>query len=145
MPSGAQTRELDLQINAPVSPAYAEILTPEAVRFVARLASEFEGRRQELLARRQVRQADIDAGHFPDFLTETTDIRLSEWTVAPILIVSAKDDESEKVAALDAGANDYLTKPFRTNELLARVRVWLRHIQRVHQADTWWPTLPRIL
>src|ERR1700691_3855921 len=84
MPSGAQTRELDLQINAPVSPAYAEILTPEAVRFVARLASEFEGRRQELLARRQVRQADIDAGHFPDFLTETTDIRLSEWTVAPI-------------------------------------------------------------
>ena len=66
--------------------------------------------------------------------------KLREWTVAPILIVSAKDDESEKVAALDAGANDYLTKPFRTNELLARVRVWLRHIQRA-SADSLSPVL----
>jgi two-component system, OmpR family, KDP operon response regulator KdpE len=56
--------------------------------------------------------------------------RLREWTVAPILIVSGKDDESEKVAALDAGANDYLIKPFHTSELLARIRVWLRHIHR---------------
>jgi two-component system KDP operon response regulator KdpE len=46
------------------------------------------------------------------------------------LILSARDEESEKVAALDAGANDYLTKPFRTAELLARIRVWLRHTQR---------------
>jgi two-component system KDP operon response regulator KdpE len=66
--------------------------------------------------------------------------KLREWTVAPILIVSAKDDEAEKVAALDAGANDYLIKPFRTNELLARIRVWLRHIQRA-SADTLSPVL----
>jgi CheY-like chemotaxis protein len=66
--------------------------------------------------------------------------KLREWTVAPIVIVSAKDDETEKVAALDAGANDYLTKPFRTNELLARIRVWLRHIQRA-SADTLSPVL----
>src|SRR5580704_17929331 len=56
--------------------------------------------------------------------------KLREWTAAPILILSARDEESEKVAALDAGANDYLTKPFRTAELLARIRVWLRHTQR---------------
>jgi two-component system KDP operon response regulator KdpE len=56
--------------------------------------------------------------------------KLREWTAVPILILSARDEESEKVAALDAGANDYLTKPFRTAELLARIRVWLRHTQR---------------
>jgi two-component system KDP operon response regulator KdpE len=66
--------------------------------------------------------------------------KLREWTVAPILIVSGKDEDAEKVAALDAGANDYLTKPFSTNELLARIRVWLRHIQRA-SADTLSPVL----
>jgi two-component system KDP operon response regulator KdpE len=57
-------------------------------------------------------------------------MKLREWTAAPILIVSARDEEQEKVAALDAGANDFLTKPFNTSELLARIRVWLRHTQR---------------
>jgi two-component system KDP operon response regulator KdpE len=66
--------------------------------------------------------------------------KLREWTAAPILILSARDEESEKVAALDAGANDYLTKPFRTAELLARVRVWLRHTQRA-SADALGSTL----
>lgn len=46
----------------------------------------------------------------------------------PIIIVSALGEERDKVAALDAGADDYLTKPFNTNELLARLRVWQRHI-----------------
>ena len=66
--------------------------------------------------------------------------KLREWTTSPILILSAKDDEPEKVAALDAGANDYLTKPFRTSELLARIRVWLRHTQRA-STDTLSPVL----
>jgi len=56
--------------------------------------------------------------------------RLREWTPAPILILSAHDQEQDKIAALDAGANDFLTKPFATGELLARMRVWLRHTQR---------------
>jgi len=56
--------------------------------------------------------------------------KLREWTPAPILILSAYDQEDEKVAALDAGANDFLTRPFGTREFLARIRVWLRHIQR---------------
>lgn len=53
--------------------------------------------------------------------------RLREWFQAPILILSARDQETQKVAALDAGADDYLTKPFSTGELLARLRVALRH------------------
>jgi two-component system KDP operon response regulator KdpE len=55
--------------------------------------------------------------------------RLREWTKTPIIILSVRDADSDKVAALDAGADDYLTKPFSTEELLARLRVALRHAQ----------------
>jgi two-component system KDP operon response regulator KdpE len=51
---------------------------------------------------------------------------LGEWTDTPILILSVRDQKSDKIAALDAGADDYLTKPFGTGELLARMRVALR-------------------
>src|SRR5512138_1930574 len=53
--------------------------------------------------------------------------RLREWTQIPIIILSVRDREHDKVAALDRGADDYLTKPFGIEELLARVRVALRH------------------
>jgi two-component system, OmpR family, KDP operon response regulator KdpE len=53
--------------------------------------------------------------------------RLREWTQTPIIILSVRDSERDKVAALDQGADDYLTKPFGIEELLARVRVALRH------------------
>lgn len=57
--------------------------------------------------------------------------KLRTWTEIPILILSAHDNEIEKVAALDAGADDYLTKPFGVDELLARTRVGLRHRSRL--------------
>lgn len=53
--------------------------------------------------------------------------RLREWTSTPVIILSVRDSEKDKVAALDAGADDYLTKPFGIEELLARIRVALRH------------------
>lgn len=53
--------------------------------------------------------------------------RLREWSRVPIIVVSARGREADKVAALDAGADDYLTKPFGVGELLARLRVALRH------------------
>ncbi len=53
--------------------------------------------------------------------------RLREWTQVPIIVLSVRDGERDKVAALDRGADDYLTKPFGIEELLARVRVALRH------------------
>jgi two-component system, OmpR family, KDP operon response regulator KdpE len=56
--------------------------------------------------------------------------RLREWSTVPIIVVSARGNEADKVAALDAGADDYLTKPFGTGELLARLRVAERHRAR---------------
>ncbi len=56
---------------------------------------------------------------------------LREWTQTPVIILSVRDSEKDKVAALDAGADDYLTKPFGIEELLARVRVALRHKSQV--------------
>ncbi len=53
--------------------------------------------------------------------------RLREWTAIPIIILSARDQERDKIAALDAGADDYVSKPFGIGELLARMRVALRH------------------
>ena len=53
--------------------------------------------------------------------------QLREWSHAPVIVLSARDREDDKVLALDAGADDYLTKPFGTAELLARIRVALRH------------------
>lgn len=53
--------------------------------------------------------------------------QLREWTPTPVIILSVRDNDRDKVGALDNGADDYLTKPFSTEELLARIRVALRH------------------
>ncbi|MBO0793558.1 MAG: malate synthase A [Ktedonobacteraceae bacterium] len=73
-----------IEVNGAVTPAFAEILTPEAMDFVASLARTFEERRQALLQRRQQRQAEIDGGTLPDFLPETRHIRDADWTIAPL-------------------------------------------------------------
>jgi two-component system KDP operon response regulator KdpE len=61
--------------------------------------------------------------------------RLREWSQVPIVVLSARGQEQDKVAALDMGADDYLTKPFGVAELLARMRVALRHSARVEPAE----------
>jgi two-component system KDP operon response regulator KdpE len=55
--------------------------------------------------------------------------RLREWTQTPVIILSVRDSDRDKVAALDAGADDYLTKPFSVDELMARIRTAQRHAQ----------------
>src|SRR5713101_6520350 len=70
----------------------------------------------------------LDLG-LPDMDGQEVLRRLREWLRAPILILSVRDQEQQKVTALDNGADDYLTKPFSTGELLARIRVALRHAQ----------------
>ena len=56
--------------------------------------------------------------------------QVREWSLAPIIVLTVRDSEEDKVKALDLGADDYLTKPFGTDELLARIRVALRHAAR---------------
>ncbi len=73
-----------IQITGAVTPEFAEILTPEALNFVATLSRAFASRREELLQRRVQRQAEIDSGKMPDFLPETEHVRNSEWTIAPV-------------------------------------------------------------
>lgn len=67
----------------------------------------------------------LDLG-LPDLSGQAVLGRLREWSQAPVIILSVRDDEKGKVAALDAGADDYVTKPFNTDELLARLRAALR-------------------
>ena len=70
----------------------------------------------------------LDLG-LPDMDGKQVLQRIREWTKTPIIILSARDQEEEKIAALDLGANDYLTKPFGVGELMARMRVCLRAMQ----------------
>ncbi len=61
--------------------------------------------------------------------------RIREWSHVPVLVLSVQDAEQDKIAALDAGADDYVTKPFSMGELLARLRVANRHAQPVQDAQ----------
>lgn len=74
----------------------------------------------------------IDLG-LPDM--DGTDVikAVREWSSLPIIVVSARSDERDKIVALDFGADDYLTKPFSVEELLARIRVATRRLQYLHE------------
>lgn len=61
--------------------------------------------------------------------------QIREWSEVPIIIISARDQDKEKAAALDDGADDYLTKPFSATELMARIRVALRHYYHMNKKD----------
>jgi two-component system KDP operon response regulator KdpE len=90
---------------------------------------------QEGLVQAATHQPDmviLDLG-LPDLDGLEVTRRLREWTAVPIIVLSARGQESDKVTALDAGADDYLTKPFSVDELLARLRVALRHAARISQ------------
>jgi two-component system KDP operon response regulator KdpE len=74
----------------------------------------------------------LDLG-LPDIDGLTVARRVRQWSQTPILVLSARGQEAEKIAALDAGADDYVTKPFGVGELTARMRVALRHAARLAQ------------
>jgi two-component system KDP operon response regulator KdpE len=82
------------------------------------------------LAQAAARNPDVillDLG-LPDLDGLEVTRRLREWTSTPIIVLSARGQDDDKIGALDAGADDYLTKPFSVGELLARIRVALRHV-----------------
>ena len=86
---------------------------------------------QDGLVQAAQRQPDVvllDLG-LPDLEGVEVLKRLREWSRVPVIILSVRDREDDKVAALDAGADDYVTKPFNSAELLARLRAALRHTQ----------------
>jgi len=90
---------------------------------------------QEGLQAAETRQPDLiilDLG-LPDMDGLEVIRQLRAWTAVPIIVLSAKGQETVKVAALDAGADDYIAKPFGVSELLARMRVSLRHADRSAQ------------
>jgi len=70
----------------------------------------------------------LDLG-LPDMDGKEVILALRKWTQVPIIVLSAREAEAERIAALDTGADDYVVKPFHTGELLARVRAALRHRQ----------------
>jgi malate synthase len=108
--------EEGIVVTRPVGGDQAEILSPDAVRFVADLARRFTARRNELLKLRAIRQMEIDRGHFPDFLPETRSIREGTWKVAPIpsdltdrrVEITGPVDRKMVINALNSGASTYM-------------------------------------
>ena len=120
-----------------VSDAHLKILVVDDERPIRRFLNASLGGRYRILEAENGETAlQMAVLHHPDLIlldlglpdmdgAEVTR-RLREWTDVPIIIISVRESEQDKVAALDAGADDYLTKPFGTSELLARIRVALR-------------------
>jgi malate synthase len=103
-------------VRGPLEPRFAEILTPQALDFVAALHRQFNGRRVELLQARAARQARLTAGELPNFLPETRKIRESQWRVGPIpadllnrrVEITGPVDRKMIINALNSGANVFM-------------------------------------
>ncbi len=105
-----------IEILGQQTPRTGQILTPQAMAFVAKLARKFEARRRELIAARARRQAEFDTGKLPDFLPETKPIRDAEWSVAPVprnlqdrrVEITGPTDRKMVINALNCGANVFM-------------------------------------
>jgi malate synthase len=105
-----------VQVLGRMTPEYADILTFEALSFLAALHHNFDARRRELLERRAVRQTELDAGKLPEFLLETQAIRASDWKVAPVpadlqdrrVEITGPTDRKMVINALNSGANMFM-------------------------------------
>ncbi len=102
--------------------------TLEAEGYVCHTAATAE-EAMRLLAAEPIDLMLLDLG-LPDLDGTEVIRRLRTWSELPVIVVSARDQDKEKVAVLDLGADDYLTKPFSASELLARIRVALRHMYK---------------
>lgn len=116
---------------------------PQIVRFLkpALSAAGFEtivaDRGSEALKKAASQAPDLvllDLG-LPDIDGKEVIIKLRAWSSVPVIVLSARDQETEKIAALDLGADDYINKPFGIGELMARIRTALRHAAREEKND----------
>jgi malate synthase len=107
---------VEIRPSGEMTPAFNDVLTEDALAFVAKLQRAFTGRRKELLARRAARQIEIDAGTLPDFLPETKAVREGEWQVAPIpsglqrrhVEITGPTERKMLINALNSGANMFM-------------------------------------
>ncbi len=114
--SQTQSQTMGLEIQAPVAARQDDILSADALRFVERLAREFDPQREELLRRRALRQREFDAAVLPHFLSETEAVRQADWTVAPIpddlqdrrVEITGPTDRKMVINALNSGASVYM-------------------------------------
>ena len=105
-----------IEVSGRITPEYAEILTPEALAFAAKLQRAFGTRRDALLAARTKRQAQFDAGKLPDFLAETRSVREGDWVCAPVqpdivdrrVEITGPVDRKMVINALNSGANVFM-------------------------------------
>jgi malate synthase len=106
----------DSRIQGASSPDHASILTPEAIEFVATLTRRFAPEVAALLARREARQAEFDAGELPDYLPETRSVRASDWHIAPVprdlfdrrVEITGPPDRKMIINALNSGARVFM-------------------------------------
>ena len=126
-----------MTISGEITPAFAEILTPEALAFVAKLSRAFESRRQELLAARVVRARKLDAGERPDFLAETKLVREGDWKIAPLpaalacrrVEITGPVEAKMVINAFNSGADSYMTDfedsnaPSWTNQIQGQINL----------------------
>ncbi|HEY1898773.1 MAG TPA: malate synthase A [Steroidobacteraceae bacterium] len=128
-------------VRGPIEPRFAEILTPEALAFVAALHRQFDARRVSLLQARTARQARLSAGELPDFLPETRKVRESPWQVAPIpadllnrrVEITGPVDRKMIINALNSGANVFMADFEDANS-----PTWRNNLEgQINLADRW--------
>jgi malate synthase len=110
------TMPAGVEVLGPIEGGYGEILSPDALAFLAELERRFDGARQDLLARRREVDARLQAGELPDFLEETREIRAADWQIAPVpadlhdrrVEITGPVDRKMIVNALNSGASVYM-------------------------------------
>jgi malate synthase len=141
MADDAATLTRPAQVTETIEGRAAELLTPEALAFLAELHRKFDARRLELLAARQVRQQRFDAGESPDFLAETKAVRDGDWRVAPIpadlqdrrVEITGPTDRKMVINALNCGA-----KVFMTDFEDANAPTWANMVEgQINLIDLW--------
>src|SRR5580698_1887516 len=128
-------------VRGPLAPRFAEILTPQALAFVAALHRRFDARRLQLLQARATRQVRLSAGELPDFLPATRTIRESQWQVAPIpadllnrrVEITGPVDRKMIINALNSGANVFMADFEDANS-----PTWRNNLEgQLNLADRW--------
>lgn len=126
-----------VELKGQLNPGYESILSQQALEFVIELQRKFNATRKQLLAQRQVRQAEIDGGKLPDFLPETAHIRQSDWTVAPLpsdifdrrVEITGPVERKMVINALNSGAKVFMAdfedsnSPCWTNNLDGQINL----------------------